>query len=71
VTYLLREVATILGGDLVEAQEIIDAAYDVVAWREKGNPYSLAILLAQHHVAQRSKVGLLRRWRNGPLTKDR
>jgi hypothetical protein len=71
VTHLLGQVAAILGGDLVEAQEIIDEAFEVVAWREKGNPYALALLLAQHRVKERSKVGLLRRYRHGPLTRDR
>ena len=62
----VQRIAQILGGDMVEAKEILDEAYDVCRWREHPyqNPFRLATLLAMHHVQQRSKVGLLRRWRN-------
>ena len=55
---LLDRVTAIVGP---EAQDIIDEAYDVVAWRGKGNAYSLAVLLAEHRVKERNRVGLIRR----------
>jgi hypothetical protein len=59
-----------LGGPeyVAEAAEIIAEAYDVCEWR--GNPYQhpghLAFLLAEHHVQQRNKSGLLRRYKLTP-----
>ena len=64
---LLTRVTAIVG-DFREAQSIIDEAAEVVAWREKGNAYLLAILLAEHRVRERNRVGLIRRRIIGPLT---
>jgi hypothetical protein len=60
----LERIAAIVG-DVKEAQEILDEACDVWLWREHPwqSPYRLAQLLADYHVQQRNKVGLLRRYR--------
>lgn len=59
-----NEIAALVGD--VEAREIIDEAYDVCAWREKGNPERLAFLLAEYHHQQRTKSGLLRSYKLSP-----
>ena len=53
-------------GDETEAREILEEAHDVVEWRQHPwqSPLRLAKLLAEHHVKQRNRVGLIRRWRN-------
>jgi hypothetical protein len=52
-------------GDVREARKILDEAYDVWLWREHPyqRPERLAYLLAEQRVKQRTKVGVLRRWR--------
>ena len=59
-------IITAIVGDEAEAREILEEAYDVAAWRAHPwqSPFRLARLLAQHHVEQRNRVGVLRRWRN-------
>ena len=61
----LKQITAIVG-DEQEAREILEEAFDIVEWREvqHQNPYRLAQLLAQHHVQQRNRVGLLRRYFN-------
>ncbi len=53
-------------GDVAEAVEILEEAYDVCLWREHPwqSPFRLARLLAEYHVQQRNRVGLIRRYRN-------
>jgi hypothetical protein len=59
-------VITAIVGDVAEAEEILEEAYDVWRWREHPwqSPFRLARLLAEHHVQQRNRVGLIRRYRN-------
>ena len=61
----LKQITAIVG-DEQEAREILDEAFDIVEWRQNPyqNPYRLAQLLAEHHVKQRNRVGLLRRYFN-------
>ncbi len=61
----LQQITAIVG-DEQEAREILEEAFDIVEWREvpHQNPYRLAQLLAEHHVKQRNRYGLLRRYFN-------
>jgi hypothetical protein len=62
---IIDTIAGVLGGDVVEAREIVDEAFDVWRWREHPYQYPerLALLIAEQRVKDRTKVGVLRRWR--------
>jgi hypothetical protein len=64
---IIDNIVVVLGGPehAAEAREIVDEAFDVWRWRERPYQYPerLALLMAEQRVKDRTKVGLLRRWR--------